>query len=82
MSEIMCDLTTLILHNDKWDPTRLFGRNQHLVPPARRLDDDIPFGEGQELIVDIEVDVRGTNNIYIDDLVSLVVKIEGSDNLF
>jgi hypothetical protein len=81
MSEIMCDLTTVILHNDKWDPTMLFGRNQHLVPPARRLDDDIPFGEGQELIVDIKVNTRGTNDIYIIDLVSLVIEIEGLDNL-
>jgi hypothetical protein len=82
MSEIMCDLTTVILHNNKWDPTMLFGRNQHLVPPARSLDDDIPFGEGQELIVDIEVNARGTNDIYVDDLVLLIVKIKGSDNLF
>ncbi len=59
----------------------LFGRNQHLVPPARSLDINIPFGEGQELIVDIDVDARGTNNRYIDDLISLVIEIEGSDNL-
>ena len=34
------------------------------------------------MIVDIEVDAGGTNDIYIDDLVLLVVEIEGSDNLF
>ena len=27
------------------------------------LDEDIPFGEGRELIVDIEVDPRGMNDI-------------------
>ena len=77
----MCDLTTAILHNDKWDPMMLFGRNQHLVPPPRRLDDQIPFGKGRELIVDINVDSQGMNDIYIDDLVSLTVEVEGSDNL-
>ena len=82
MSETMCDLTTAILYNDKWDSTMLFRRNQHLVPPDRRLDDDIPVGEGQELIVDIEVNPRGKNDTYIDDLVLLLVEIEGSDNLF
>ncbi len=82
MSEIMCNLTTAILYNKEWDLTTLFGRNQHLVPLARRLDDDIHFKEGQKLIVDIEVDTRGTNNIYIDDLVSLAVEIKGLDNLF
>ncbi len=81
MSEIMCDLMTAILHNDKWDPMTLFGRNQHLVPPTRSLDINIPFGEGRELIVDIDIDARGTNNICINDLISLVVKIEGSANL-
>ena len=81
MLEIMCDLTTAILHNNEWDPTTLFRRNQHLVPPARSLDINIPFGEERELIVDIDVDARGTNDIYIDNLILLVVKIEGSDNL-
>ena len=59
----------------------LFGRNQHLVPPPRRLDGQIPFGKGRELIVDINVDSRGMNDIYIDDLVSLTAEVEGSDNL-
>jgi hypothetical protein len=81
MSEIMCDLTTAILHNDEWDPMTLFGRNQHLVPPPRRLDDQIPFNKGRELIVNINVDSQGMNDIYIDDLVSLTVEVEGSDNL-
>ncbi len=81
MSELMCDLVTAILHNNEWDPTILFGRNQHLVPPPRPLDDDIPFGEGRELIGDIEIDPQGMNDVYIDDVVSLTVKIEGTDNL-
>jgi hypothetical protein len=81
MSEIMCDLVTAILHNDEWDPMTLFGRNQHLVPPPRRLDDNIPFGEGRELIVDINIDPRGMNDIYINDVISLTVEINGTDNL-
>ncbi|MBM4076045.1 MAG: hypothetical protein FJ267_10410, partial [Planctomycetes bacterium] len=81
MSELMCDLVTAILHNDEWDPTTLFGRNQHLVPPPIRLHDNIPFGEGRELIVDIDVDPRGMNDVYIDDVISLTVEIESMDNL-
>ncbi len=77
----MCDLVTAILHNDDWDPMSLFGRNQHLVPPLKRLDDDIPFGKRRELIVDINVDPRGMNDIYIDDVILLTVEIEGTDNL-
>ncbi len=73
MSELMCDLTTAILHDDEWDPTKLFGQNQHLVLPAWWLDDSIPLGKGLKLIVDIEINLRGTNDIYIDDLVLLIV---------
>jgi hypothetical protein len=81
MSEIMRNLTTAILHNNEWDPMMLFRRNQHLVPPPRRLDNQIPFSKRRELIVDINIDSRGMNDIYIDDLVSLTVEVEGSDNL-
>ncbi len=59
----------------------LFGRNQHLVPPPRRLDDQIPFGKGRELIVNTNIDSWGMNDIYINDLVSLTVEVKGSDNL-
>ncbi len=59
----------------------LFGRNQYLVPPPRRLDDQIPFGKGRELIVDINVDSQGMNDIYINNLVSLTVEVGGTDNL-
>jgi hypothetical protein len=77
----MCNLTTAIFHNNEWDPTKLFGQNQHLVPPPRQLDDSIPFGERRELIVDIDVNPRGMNIIYIENLISLTVIIEGTDNL-
>jgi hypothetical protein len=45
------------------------------------LDNDIPFGKGRELIMDIDVDPRGMNDIYIGDVISLTVEIEGTDNL-
>jgi hypothetical protein len=55
--------------------------NQFLVPPPVLLDNSIPFKECLELIVDIPVDPRGINSIYIDNIISLVFDIEGSDNL-
>jgi hypothetical protein len=45
------------------------------------LDNDIPFGKGRELILDITVDPRGMNDVYIGNMISLTVKIEGTDNL-
>jgi hypothetical protein len=59
----------------------LSSRNQHLVSPPKLLEDSIPFAEGLELVVDIPINLRGMSDIYIDNLVSLAVEIEGTDNL-
>jgi hypothetical protein len=77
----ICNLTTVIKHNKKWDPMMLVGRNQYLVPPPKILDDSIPFVDGLKLIVEIDINPRGTTNDYIDYLISLVVDKEGTDNL-
>jgi hypothetical protein len=40
-----------------------------------------PFGIGKELIVDIKVNPKGTHDIYIEDMIPLMVDIPGTDNL-
>ncbi len=40
------------------------------------MDDSIPFTEGEELIIDILVDARGTGDVYI----KATIVIEGTDN--
>jgi hypothetical protein len=55
ISETIYDLTTAIKHNKRWDPMTMFGRNQHLVPPPKLLDDLIPFADALELIVEINI---------------------------
>jgi hypothetical protein len=45
------------------------------------MNDDVPFGEGKELIINVKVDSRGTHNIYIDGLVGLGLDLLKSDNL-
>jgi hypothetical protein len=60
-----------------------------LVPYSRSLpavinnlvDDDIPFGEGAELIVDIPIDPQGLHDVYINDIILLTVDIPGTDNV-
>jgi hypothetical protein len=42
------------------------------------LDNDIPFGIGRDLIVDIPVDPRGTVDLYINDLCGLTVDIDNN----
>jgi hypothetical protein len=45
------------------------------------MDDDVPFGIKMELLVAIEVNPRGTHDIYNDDMIPLTVDIPGTDNL-
>ena len=59
----------------------LFGKNQHLVPPPKFLNDSIPFAEGLKLIIEIDINPRGTTDDYINDLISLTVDVEGTDDL-
>jgi len=80
-SETRCDLANAILLNGDWDPSDLFAPNQPLVPPRALFDDDIPFGEGAELIVDIPIDPWGSHDVYIDDIILLTVDIPGTDNI-
>jgi hypothetical protein len=79
ISETVCDLENAILHSNNWDPKELFAPNQHLVPERELLNDNAPFAEGAELIVDIPVDPRRIHNVYIDNIIGLTVNIPGSD---
>jgi hypothetical protein len=45
------------------------------------MDDNAPFGIRKELIVEIELNPRGTHDIYINDMIPLMVDIPGTDNL-
>ncbi len=50
------------------------------VPLKEVLPDDVPFGIGCKLIVDIPVDARGIINVYIDDFIELTIDLEGTDS--
>ncbi len=81
VSETICDIIIAIMYNESWNPYKVCGKYQHPVPPPKFLDDSIPFAKGLELVVDIPIDPQGTANVYIDDLISLTVGVEGSENL-
>jgi hypothetical protein len=76
-----CNLINMILTSNDWNPLEFFASNsQHLIPPKCTLTDNVPFGIGHNLIVDIPVNPRGTVNIYIDNFIRLTVNLKGSDN--
>ena len=78
ISESICDLANALLHDDDWDPATLSAPSS--VPPKNILSDDIPFGIGRELIVDLPVDPRGKIDCYIDDTVGITVDLPDTDN--
>ncbi len=55
ISETICDLANELLKYKDWEPENLHALVQKDIPPRQYLDDDIPFGIGQELIVDIPI---------------------------
>ena len=80
ISETICDLATAIAHDDNWEPSTLQAPDQELVPPPSFLPDNIPFCEGKELIVDVDINERGTHEMYLDDFIGIGIDLPGSDN--
>ena len=81
ISETICDLTNAIFHNKDWNPDDLFAPNSHLVPEPKLLPDDIPLAKGRDLVVDVPVNPKGTNEVFIDDNMTLAVDLPGSNNM-
>ena len=80
ISESICDLEIAILQDENWNPKSLRAPGSELVPKKRILDDDVPFGVGRELIVDVTVEPKGIADVYIDDKIALGVDLHKSDN--
>jgi hypothetical protein len=59
----------------------MYAPNQHLVPQKITLNNNISFGQGKELVVDIPINPRGTHDIYIDDIICLILDILGTDHV-
>ncbi len=81
--ESVHDLINAILQHDDWDPLTLFNAAaQAHVPPKELLPlpDNVPFGIGRDLIVEIPINMRGTVDMYIDDFIGLTVDLDKKDN--
>ena len=63
LAEPICDIANVLLHDDNWNPRDLHSPIQHLVPMPITIDNDIQFGEGKELIVNIPINPRGMNDV-------------------
>jgi hypothetical protein len=81
ISESICNLAAAILHTNDWDPNRMYALKQHLVPNKTTLKDNIPFGQGMELIANIPINPRGMHDIYINDIICLTLDILWTDHV-
>lgn len=70
-----------IAHDVGWNSTTLHAPEQDLVPPPNFLPDNTPFAPGKDLIVEVEVDERGTHEMYLDDLVGMCIDLPETNNL-
>ncbi len=81
ISESVCNLITAILLHDGWDPLTLFAKEaQAHVPPKKVLPDNVLFGIGRDLIVDIPIDPRGIIDLYINNFLGLTINLKDTDN--
>ncbi len=77
ISETICNSANELLKCDDWEPTNLHASVQKDIPPRLYLDNDVPFGIGRELIVDVPINPRGYADVYIDDTTGLTVDQPG-----
>ena len=77
----LCDIANVLLHDDNWNPCDLHSPIQHLVPTPITIDNDIQFGEGKEIIVNIPINPRGMNDVYVDDIIPLTVGLPNTVNM-
>ena len=76
VSESICELAIAILQDENCNPKFLRAPSSELVQKKRILDDDVPFGVGKELIVDVPVDPKGIADVYIDNTIALGVDMQ------
>jgi hypothetical protein len=81
VSETICNLAKAIISQGDWDPDKLHAQDQENSPLLIFLPNNIPFGEGWELIVNVKTNPCGTHDIYIDDLIGLGLDLPNSNNI-
>jgi hypothetical protein len=80
VSETVCDLANKLLRCEDWDTLILHLSVQQEIPTRQYLNDNVPFAEGRELIVDVPISHQGFADIYIDNTTGLTIDLPGTQN--
>ena len=75
-SDITFDLANDLMNCDLWDPTTMASPLEKEIPPPKRLEDNIPFGEALPTDVHLPDDLKGGTDGYIDDGMNVVLDSE------
>ena len=70
LAEPICDLANEIIENEQWDPYVLQSPAFEMIPPTEILDDDIPFAQAKEQIIDVPLHRYGKCDEFLDDVVT------------
>lgn len=68
ISEMMVEISNVLIHKKFWYPYALFDPLSKTLPPPLSLPDNIPFHPAKELAVPLPIDDAGKANVYIDDI--------------
>jgi hypothetical protein len=80
VSETVCDLANKLLKCNNWDSLTLHSSVQQEISTRQYLNDNIPFPEGRELIVNVPIDHQGYADVYIDNRTGLTINLPGTQN--
>jgi hypothetical protein len=77
---MICNLANELIVSKEWNPLTLHATVQPLIPPKKILADNLPLGQARKLIIDVPMDPRGKNDVYIGNTTGLTVDVPGTDN--
>ena len=75
ISDIITDVINDLLADPSWDHTAVKSSYVTVIPEAKALPMEIPFGQARDLSVDLPIETNGKADVYIDDIISCTVDI-------
>ena len=78
VSEVVCDLASMLLNAEDWNPHDLSPTVTNRIPDIKSIPDDIPFEQSLPMVVDPTPPPRGICDVYIDDIATVTVDEPGN----
>ena len=76
ISEATCDFCNDLANVSRWSPSICKSPLQDTMGPICRLSDDVPFGHGRPLAVEVRTNPESFVDVYLDDMVQIFIDNE------